>query len=60
MKTGYVTVLFQYSYTTEDEAAEMRDEIHMDAEDTYQRYDFVNSFEIHDENMLAERETEDA
>ncbi len=52
-RRGYVTVLFGFNYETDDEVAEMRSEIVMDAEDTAQRYDFIDHWEVHHENMLA-------
>jgi hypothetical protein len=53
-KRGYVTVLFGFDYRSNEQEAEFREAIHGDAEDTAQRYGFINHWETHDENMLAE------
>ena len=57
-RRGYVTVLFGFNYETDDEAIEMRDEIAMDAEDTAHRYPFIDHYEVHNENLLADHEAE--
>ena len=54
MPRGYVTVLYGFDSDSAGDDKHKREQIHGDAEDTAQRYDFINHGESHDENMLAE------